>query len=80
MKKENYTTADMNGCVYDSVDDWGKEINKYLGYLKKITSKEQYALVQKAQKDCEVYRKSPSLTNRELLSSKKVHLIQMFWQ
>ena len=42
MKKENYTTADMNGCVYDSVDDWGKEINKYLGYLKKIISIEKH--------------------------------------
>lgn len=71
MKKENYTTAGMNGCVYDSVDDWEKEINKHLSDLKKITTKEQYALVQKAQRDWETYRKSQSIANSELLLSKK---------
>lgn len=71
MKKENYTTAGMSSCVYDSVDDWEKEINKHLRDLKKITTKEQYALVQKAQKDWEMYRKSQSIANTELLLSKK---------
>lgn len=71
MKKENYTTAGMNSCVYDSVDDWAKEINKHLSDLKKITTKEQYALLQKAQKDWETYRKNQSIANSRLLLSKQ---------
>lgn len=71
MKKENYTTAGMNGCVYDSVDDWEKEITKHLSNLKNLTTKEQYKLVQKAQNDWETYRKSQSIANSRLLLSKQ---------
>lgn len=71
MKKENYTTSGMNKCVYDSVNDWEKEINKHLAALKKITDKGQYAFVQQAQKDWEIYRKSQSIANSELLQSKQ---------
>lgn len=70
MKKDNYTTVGMNGCVYDSIEDWEKAINKHLSNLKKITTKEQYALIQQAQKDWKVYQRSQSLANSELLLSK----------
>ena len=58
MKEKNYTTAGMSQCVYDSIDDWEKEINKYLSLSKKVMTKEQYESLQISQKKWNEYKKA----------------------
>lgn len=58
MKKANYTTAGMTNCAYEAMDSWFKEIDKYLGLLKTVTSEEDYANILKAQEDWKKYQES----------------------
>lgn len=71
MQNENFTTAGMNTCVYDSIKDWGKEVDKNLMLLKGVTTKEQYVKIQKAQQEWLMYRNNQSKINSELLLSKQ---------
>ena len=71
MQNENYTTSGMNACVYDSIKDWEKEIDKSLMLLKGVTTKEQYVKIQTAQKEWLIYRENQSKINSELLLSKQ---------
>ncbi len=53
-----YSTYDISQCSYKAMDSWFKEIDKYLGLLKTITSKEDYANILKAQEDWKKYQES----------------------
>ena len=56
MKKEDYTTAGMSKCVDNSINDWNKEIDKYLSLLKDILPEEKYKLLQISQEKWEEYK------------------------
>lgn len=58
MKKADYTTAGMSECSYKAMDAWFKEIDKYLGLLKTITSEEDYANILKVQEKWKKYQES----------------------
>lgn len=53
-----YSTYDMSQCSYKAMDMWFKEIDKYLGLLKTVTSEEDYAKILKAQEDWKKYQES----------------------
>lgn len=53
-----YSTYDMSQCSYKAMDSWFKEIDKYLGLLKTITSEEDYTNILKAQEDWKRYQES----------------------
>jgi len=52
---KDYSTAGMNNCVYDSIDDWQKEIDRYSKIIKKELTPEQTVLFEQTQKDWEAY-------------------------
>ena len=56
MKKEDYTTAGMSKCVEDSINDWNKEIDKYLSLLKDILPEDKYKLLKISQEKWEEYK------------------------
>ena len=58
MKKEDYTTVGMSKCVDDSINDWNKEIDKYLSLLKEMLPEEQYDLLETSQNKWEDYKKA----------------------
>ena len=58
MKKEDYTTVGMSKCVDDSINDWNKEIDKYLSLLKEVLPEEQYDLLETSQNKWEDYKKA----------------------
>lgn len=58
MKKENYTTAGMSMCVDNSINDWFKEINKYLKLLNEVLPPEMYKKVLTSQTKWLEYRKA----------------------
>ena len=53
-----FSTYDISQCSYKAMDSWFKEIDKYLGLLKTITSEEDYANILKAQEDWKKYQES----------------------
>ncbi len=53
-----YSTYDISQCSYKAMDSWFKEIDKYLGLLKTITTEEDYANILKSQEDWRNYQKS----------------------
>ena len=53
-----YSTYDMSQCSYKAMDMWFKEIDKYLGLLKTVTSEEDYSNILKAQEDWKKYQES----------------------
>lgn len=56
MQKEDYTTAGMSKCVDDSINDWYKEIDKYLLLLKDTLPEDKYKLLQISQERWEEYK------------------------
>lgn len=58
MKKEDYTTVGMSKCVDDSINDWNKEIDKYLSLFKETLPEEQYDLLKNSQNKWEDYKKA----------------------
>lgn len=56
MQKENYSTFGMSGCVDESVNDWNKEINKYIAQLKEILPDEKYEFLKNSQKEWTDYK------------------------
>ncbi len=55
---KDYSNAGMNECGYKAMDSWFKEIDKYLGLLKTVTSEEDYTKILKAQEDWKKYQES----------------------
>ncbi|MDO5306959.1 MAG: lysozyme inhibitor LprI family protein, partial [bacterium] len=55
---KDYSNAGMNECGYKAMDSWFKEIDKYLGLLKTVTSEEDYSNILKAQEDWKKYQES----------------------
>ena len=55
---KDYSNAGMNECSYKAMESWFKEIDKYLGLLKTITSEEDYANILKVQEDWKRYQES----------------------
>ena len=53
-----FSTYDISQCSYKAMDSWFKEIDKYLGLLKTITSEEDYANILKSQEDWKKYQES----------------------
>lgn len=53
-----YSTYDISQCSYKAMDMWFKEIDKYLGLLKTITTEEDYTKILKAQEDWKKYQES----------------------
>lgn len=47
---KNDTTVGMNKCVYQSMEYWNKEIEKYLDLLSKIITEDDYNKILEAQK------------------------------
>ena len=58
MKKADYTTTGMTECSYKAMDMWFKEIDKYLGLLKTITTEEDYTNILKAQENWKKYQEA----------------------
>ena len=58
MQKEDYTTAGMSKCVDASINDWNKEIDKYLSLLKYTLPEDKYKLLQISQEKWEEYKKA----------------------
>ena len=56
MQKEDYTTAGMSKCVNASINDWNKEIDKYLSLLKYTLPEDKYKLLQISQEKWEEYK------------------------
>ena len=56
MKQEDYTTAGMSKCVDASINDWNKEIDKYLLLLKDTLPEDKYKLLQISQEKWEEYK------------------------
>ena len=52
------TTAGMNNCSYEAMDAWFKEIDKYIGLLKNVTSEEEYNDILKAQSKWKKYQEA----------------------
>lgn len=46
---KNDTTVGMNKCVYQSMESWNKEIEKYLDLLSKIITEDDYNKILEAQ-------------------------------
>lgn len=57
-EKADYTTTGMTECSYKAMDMWFKEIDKYLGLLKTVTSEKEYANILKAQENWKKYQES----------------------
>lgn len=55
---KNDTTVGMNKCVYQAMDAWSLEIEKYLALLKNITTEGDYKKITEAQKDWEIFKES----------------------
>lgn len=53
-----YSTYDISQCSYKAMDMWFKEIDKYLGLLKTITTEEDYTNILKAQGNWKKYQES----------------------
>ena len=53
-----YSTYDISQCSYKAMDMWFKEIDKYLGLLKTVTSEKEYANILKAQENWKKYQES----------------------
>ena len=58
MKKEDYTTVGMSKCVDDSINDWNKEIDRYLSLFKETLPEEHYDLLETSQNKWEDYKKA----------------------
>lgn len=67
MKKRNYTTSGMNSCSYEACDAWLKEIDKYMGLLKRELPPEQYKLLETSQSNWKEYQKSEQQTINEII-------------
>ena len=57
-EKADYTTTGMTECSYKAMDMWFKEIDKYLGLLKTITTEEDYTNILKAQENWKKYQEA----------------------
>ena len=53
-----YSTYDISQCSYKAMNMWFKEIDKYLGLLKTITTEEDYTNILKAQENWKKYQES----------------------
>ena len=53
-----YSTYDISQCSYKAMDMWFKEIDKYLGLLKTITTEEDYTNILKAQENWKKYQEA----------------------
>lgn len=53
-----YSTYDISQCSYKAMDMWFKEIDKYLGLLKTITTEEDYTNILKAHENWKKYQES----------------------
>lgn len=53
-----YSTYDISQCSYKAMDMWLKEIDKYLGLLKTITTEEDYTNILKAQENWKKYQEA----------------------
>ena len=55
---KNMTTAGMSNCSYIAMDEWFKEIDKYINLLKDVTSKDEYNNILEAQTQWEKYQEA----------------------
>ncbi len=53
-----YSTYDISQCSYKAMNMWFKEIDKYLGLLKTITTEEDYTNILKAQENWKKYQEA----------------------
>ena len=56
--EKNDTTVGMNKCVYQSMNSWNKEIEKYLDLIGQVVSEEDYNKILESQKLWEVFKES----------------------
>ena len=52
------TTAGMSNCSYIAMDEWFKEIDKYINLLKDVTSKDEYNNILEAQTQWKKYQEA----------------------
>ena len=55
---KNMTTAGMSNCSYIAMDEWFKEIDKYINLLKDVTSKDEYNNILEAQTQWKKYQEA----------------------
>ena len=55
---KNMTTAGMSNCSYEAMDAWFKEIDKYIGLLKTVTTEEDYKNILEAQSKWKEYQEA----------------------
>ena len=55
---KNMTTAGMSNCSYVAMDEWFKEIDKYVNLLKDVTSKDEYNNILEAQTQWKKYQEA----------------------
>ena len=55
---KNMTTAGMSNCSYIAMDEWFKEIDKYINLLKDVTSKNEYNNILEAQTQWKKYQEA----------------------
>ena len=55
---KNMTTAGMSNCSYEAMDAWFKEIDKYIGLLKNVTTEEDYKNILEAQTQWKKYQEA----------------------
>ena len=55
---KHMTTAGMRNCSYKAMDAWFKEIDKYIGLLKNVTSEEEYNNILEAQTQWKKYQEA----------------------
>ena len=55
---KNMTTAGMSNCSYEAMDAWFKEIDKYIGLLKNVTTEEDFKNILEAQTQWKKYQEA----------------------
>lgn len=70
MEDKNYTTYGMSQCVDDSIDEWNKEIEKYIKLLKNTLPSKSYELLTVSQEKWSEYKKAQTDFNNNAVAQK----------
>lgn len=71
IKRENYTTAGMNKCIYSSLDKWERAVKNNCDSAKRGLNPEQTELFEKSQQAWEAYKEAQWALNDATLGTKE---------
>ena len=71
IKREKYTTAGMNKCIYSSLDKWERTVRNNFDNAKRGLSPEQAELFEKSQEAWEAYKDAQWALNDATLGTKE---------